>query len=110
MAELDPATGLMTRHPFELALQDRSLQAGEKGLHGCLLHVGTDGLRLVMDDAGPTFANKVLTVVAARLRSLGGPSTLLARVAGDEFAIWLDAPRAAGEIWLVAALIGPQYG
>ena len=96
-AELDPATGLMTRSLFELALQERLLQAGEKGLRGCVLHVGLDAFRLVLDDAGPTFANKVLTVVAARLRALGGTSTLLARVAGDEFAIWLDAPREAGE-------------
>jgi hypothetical protein len=37
-AELDPATGLMTRGLFEQALQNRLLQAGEKGLRGCALH------------------------------------------------------------------------
>jgi diguanylate cyclase (GGDEF)-like protein len=96
-AELDPVTGLMTRTRFELALLDRLAQAEKRGLDCCVLHIGLDGFRLVRDDGGAVLADKVLAVVAARLRQLGGASMLLARVAGDEFAMSLIAPREVGE-------------
>ncbi len=96
-AEVDPVTGLMTRARFELALQDRLLAAEKQGLDCCVLHVGLDEFRLVHDDAGPALAEKALAVAAARLRALAGTSTPMARVAGEEFAICLNAPREAGE-------------
>jgi diguanylate cyclase len=96
-AELDPVTGLMTRDRFELALQDRLLLAEKQGRDSCVLHVGLDGFRLIVDDKGTAFAHRLLTVAAARLRALADASTPCARLAGDEFALWLDAPREAGE-------------
>jgi diguanylate cyclase (GGDEF)-like protein len=96
-ADLDPVTGLMTRTRFELALLDRLLLAEKQGMNCCVLHIGLDGFRLVRDDGGAVLANKVLTAVAARLRLLGGASMALARVAGDEFAMSLNAPREVGE-------------
>lgn len=95
--EVDPVTGLMTRARFELALQDRLLAAEKQGVDCCVLHVGLDNFRLVQDDAGPALAEKALAVVAARLRALGGSATPMARVAAEEFAICLNAPREAGE-------------
>ena len=96
-AEFDSVTGLMTRSRFELALRDGLLLAEKQGLDSCVLHVGLDGFRLVSDNGGPAIANKVLIGVTTRLRELAGRSTPLARVAGDEFALWLNAPREAGE-------------
>lgn len=95
--EVDALTGLMTRARFEVALQDRLLAAEKQGLDCCVLHVGLDNFRLVHDEAGPALAEKALAVVAARLRALGGTSTPMARVAAEEFAICLNAPREAGE-------------
>jgi len=62
-----------------------------------VLHVGLDAFRLVADNGEPAGAARALAVVAARLRALAGASTPLARVGVDEFAIWLEAPREAGE-------------
>jgi diguanylate cyclase (GGDEF)-like protein len=96
-AEIDPVTGLMTRARFELALQDGLLAAEKKGVDSCVLHVGLDGLRLALGDHTPDFADKVLATVAARLRTLGGTSTPMARLAGDEFVMWLSVPGDVGE-------------
>jgi diguanylate cyclase len=95
--ELDPATGLMTRGRFELALQDGLLVAEKRGTDSCLLHIAVDGLRLAVDDGGPAMATKMLAAIAARLRESCGKSTPLARMGNVEFAIWLDAPQEAGE-------------
>ena len=78
--ELDPATGLMTRGRFELALQDGLLVAEKRGTDSCVLHVALDGLRLAVDDGGPALAAKMLAAIAARLRESCGKSTPLARM------------------------------
>jgi diguanylate cyclase len=96
-AALDPSTGLMTRVRFELAVQDGLSIAQKRGLQSCVLHVVVDGFRLAKDIGGAAVASKVLAVVAQRLQAACGESTPLARMGNDEFAVWLDAPREAGE-------------
>lgn len=95
--ECDPVTGLMTRSRFEAVLQDFLLAAEKRGEDCCVLHIGLDDFRLVLDDGEQAFADKALATIAARLRALAGTSTPLARVAGDEFALCLVVPREAGE-------------
>jgi diguanylate cyclase (GGDEF)-like protein len=95
--ELDPATGLMTRDRFELAMQEGLRMAEKKGTDSCVLHVVLDGVRRAVDDGGPAIASQVLAAVAARLRESCGKSTPMARLGKDEFTLWLDAPQQAGE-------------
>ncbi|WP_280154090.1 bifunctional diguanylate cyclase/phosphodiesterase [Piscinibacter sp. XHJ-5] len=94
---LDPATGLLTRSRFQLALQEGLLLSAKRGTHTCVLHVAVDGVRLAVDDGGPALAARMLAAIATLLRQSCGLSTPMARVGNDEFAIWLDGPQEAGE-------------
>jgi len=93
----DALTGLLPRERFEALLQERSLAVEKSGRDGCLVAVGVDELRLLRDDGGSPLADQALAAAAALLRQHVGASTPLARVDADTFAIWLDAPREAGE-------------
>ena len=96
-SQRDALTGLPSRARFEALLGD-GLAASEKaGSDSCVLVAGVDGMRLVNDRHGTAFGDRLLVAVAARLRELCGPATPLARLDGDTFAVWLDAPREAGE-------------
>lgn len=96
-ADVDPATGLMSRSRFENAMQDVLLDAERQGADCCVLHVALDDFRLVLDDGRQALADKLLATLAARLRAIVGTSIPMARIAGDEFALCLIAAREAGE-------------
>jgi diguanylate cyclase (GGDEF)-like protein len=96
-AQRDPLTGLMTRAAFEVALQHGLATAEKTGSDSCVIYIGLDGFRLAQDDAGAGFADSMLAAACQRLRSVCGTSTPICRVAGEEFALWLNAPREAGE-------------
>jgi diguanylate cyclase (GGDEF)-like protein len=96
-ASQDALTGLLSRTRFEAVLQEQLLAHERAGSDGCLLYAGVDGFRLVVDDRGAPFGDRTLRAVAAKLRELCGAAVPLARIGGDEFALWLDAPREAGE-------------
>ncbi len=93
----DALAALPSRERFEALLQERTLALEKAGRDGCLLAVGLDDLRLLRDDGGSPLADQALVAAAALLRQQVGASTPLARVDADTFAIWLDAPREAGE-------------
>lgn len=95
-AQIDSVTGLMSRPRFESVLQDTLAEAEKQGADCCVVHVALDDFRLVAE-AGTPLADKALATVAARLRALIGSATPLARVAREEFAACLIAPRQAGE-------------
>lgn len=106
----DSLTGLLPRERFETLLQERTGALEKTGRDGCLLAVGLDDLRLLRDDGGAPLADQALAAAAALLRQHIGASTPLARVDADIFAIWLDAPREAGEklaVRLVDAFASP---
>lgn len=93
----NPLTSLPTRERFEALLQERAIALEKSGHDGCLMTIGVDDLRLLRDDAGAPAADQALAAAAVRLRQCVGATTPLARVDGDTFALWLDAPREAAE-------------
>jgi diguanylate cyclase (GGDEF)-like protein len=63
-----------------------------------LLLVGLDRFAHINDSFGHQMGDRVLRDVAQRLRSVTRAEDLVARVVGDQFALWLDgADRAAAE-------------
>lgn len=94
---VDGVTGLPLRERFEALLQERTIALEKSGRDGCVMTIGLDDLRLLRDDAGASAADQALKAAAARLRQCVGATTPLARVDGDTFALWLDAPREAAE-------------
>lgn len=96
-AEKDPLTGLLSRTSFERCVQQLAAQAEAEGCDVCALYASLDGFRLVNDTHGRTFGDQVLQASAKLIQSLAGQGAVLCRPGGDEFAVWLLAPRAAAE-------------
>ena len=88
-AQFDTLTGLANRS----LLLDRMNQAiGNAGLHGDSLVVAfidLDDFKLVNDNLGHEFGDRLLKVIAARLQDCVRASDTVARFGGDEFVLLL---------------------
>lgn len=89
---VDALTGLPSRHVFDERATAAMEAAENAGRPGCALYAGLDDLRLVNDRHGQTEGEEVLRGAAALLQQAVCEHTLMCRVAGDEFAVWLDMP------------------
>ncbi|MFI4931588.1 MAG: putative bifunctional diguanylate cyclase/phosphodiesterase, partial [Burkholderiales bacterium] len=91
LAATDAVTGLMSRPAFEIALA-QALDT-ERGVDriGAVLYAGLDGFRLVNEGHGHAQGDKVLAAAARQLREVCGQRVPMCRMAGDEFAIWINA-------------------
>ncbi len=97
----DPLTGLLTRQALEGAL-DAAVQACDSGKRAlAVLYVGLDNFRAVNESYGHPAGDALLAETAQRLATLPEHTAIVARVAGDEFALLIDADR--GHAWLAAA-------
>ncbi|MDE2274678.1 MAG: bifunctional diguanylate cyclase/phosphodiesterase [Burkholderiales bacterium] len=97
----DPLTGLLTRQALELEL-DAATRACDDGRQSLtLLYVGLDNFRSINDDHGHRAGDAVLAETGRRLAALASPPPVVARVAGDEFALLIAADRERA--WIAAA-------
>ncbi len=92
---LDPLTDLGNRTMFLRHLED-TLEGHRPGKSVAVLLLDLDGFQNLNDNLGHHVGDQVLVEAAARFRrviteSAVHPSTMLARVGADEFAILLDA-------------------
>jgi diguanylate cyclase (GGDEF)-like protein/PAS domain S-box-containing protein len=98
----DQLTGLPNRglliHRLDLAVE--RAQRGEGGF--AVLMAGLDRFKRVNDGLGREAGDELLRAVAERLRECIRPDSMLARMAGDEFAILLDEAHGPGEAIRVA--------
>ncbi|GAM05073.1 putative bifunctional diguanylate cyclase/phosphodiesterase [Novosphingobium sp. MBES04] len=98
----DPLTGLANRMMFEAWL-DEALERCEQGPDGAghlaLLCIDLDRFKLINDTLGHPAGDELIRQVAARLRAEVRDYDMVARMAGDEFAIAICEPedRAAVE-------------
>ncbi len=84
MALHDSLTGLLNREGFRRALARSWESAG--GLLG-LVCFDLDRFKEANDTLGHKAGDRILCIVAERLRALAGPGDVLARLGGDEFAL-----------------------
>jgi diguanylate cyclase (GGDEF)-like protein len=123
LAITDPLTGLANRHclhgalmreisgilgsimPGPEAVADDSLQ-GHSACFG-LIMLDLDRFRLVNENCGHLFGDRILTLAAERLREVCPKQTLVCRLDGDSFGVlWPQASRAKlGEL---AASLGAE--
>ncbi len=94
----DELTGLLNRREFERRIKQR-LAAHDNS--ACLLHVDIDQFKVVNTYGGPEAGDEMIGQVAG-LISDTFPGNLVARLSGDEFAVWIEnvpveAAQRAGE-------------
>lgn len=87
LANVDSLTGLANRHQFKtrLGLQDESRNPADAFY--VLLLLNLDNFKLLNEGMGHAFGDKVLQMVASRLKQQIRQQDLLARLSGDEFAL-----------------------
>ena len=104
LASHDPLTDLPNRLEFQRRL--RTLLAGEDGAQTgrfAIHYLDLDYFKNVNDSLGHEIGDRLLQIVASRLRNVIRATDLVARLGGDEFAVLQadanldDAPRALAE-------------
>jgi len=108
-ASTDPITGLWNRQHFLLMLQDRlfTAETGDRGAdrQHALLLVGLHRFKQVNDALGLGAGDAVLRQVAERLSSRLCEDDMLARFAGEEFALFVSRDGGRDEILALAERI-----
>jgi diguanylate cyclase (GGDEF)-like protein len=88
LATHDPLTKLLNRAAMMDTIQD-AIKAARAGSQSALIYLDLDNFKLVNDSRGHATGDKVLSDVAAILRSSVRVSDVSSRIGGDEFAILL---------------------
>ncbi len=105
MADHDSLTGLMNRRRFREELETRLALQHRYGGDGAILLVDVDRLKAINDSrghgAGDLVLRRVADVMTSRMRS----TDIVARLAGDEFAVLLPNASAAQSARLADELI-----
>ncbi|MET0962692.1 MAG: GGDEF domain-containing protein [Noviherbaspirillum sp.] len=83
----DSVTGVLNRHGFMNALNERGAAAGQSA--GALMLLDLDGFKAVNDACGHAAGDMVLVDTAHRLARCFRASDRVARIGGDEFAVLL---------------------
>jgi len=81
-AETDPLTGLMNRRGFERLVPER--------LVGAVLYIDLDHFKAINDEWGHAAGDAALVAVADALSAALRSRDVLARVGGEEFAVFID--------------------
>jgi diguanylate cyclase (GGDEF)-like protein len=89
-ASIDRLTGLPNRSYFLTEVNRHIDRLEQDGTSGTMLLIDLDGLRRVNADHGRAVGDDLLLRTANLLRGIVRPVDMVARVGGDEFAVWLD--------------------
>jgi len=89
-AAIDRLTGLPNRSYFLSEVNRHIDRLEQDGTSATMLLVDLDGLRRVNAAFGRGVGDELLLRVANLLRAMVRPVDMVARVGGDEFAVWLD--------------------
>ena len=92
IASTDGMTGLLNRKGFADRGEELRLQAVEQGQQLIIFSLQLNRFKAINDRHGYDVGDKALRMIAASLEQLSADGHLVARLAGDEFAIALAAP------------------
>jgi diguanylate cyclase (GGDEF)-like protein len=102
LAYTDPLTGLAnrSRHLSDLDQALRESLSGQR--KWTLLHIDLDKFKQVNDGYGQSVGDRVIKLIAARLKDAAGDSARIARLAADHFAVLIGDGRPAEEVETLA--------
>lgn len=104
LALRDELTGLYNRRGFQ-ALAERQLKLGRRfGREMLLFFIDVDGLKQINDSCGHGAGDAALKCAADALKKTFRDSDIVARLAGDEFAVLAIEASGRGESTIVARL------
>lgn len=89
LARVDPLTRLYNRQSFDERAQQLLAAAYSDGRHCALLFVDLDNFRLLNNGYGHRIGDRMLRVIADRMREVVGEADLLGRRGGDELVVLL---------------------
>jgi diguanylate cyclase (GGDEF)-like protein len=92
LAITDPATGLLNRKGFADRAEELCSEACARGDNLVIVSVQMHRFKSVNDQHGYEMGERLLRAIAASLNEELGPSAVVARLSGDEFAIAFTLP------------------
>jgi diguanylate cyclase (GGDEF)-like protein/PAS domain S-box-containing protein len=101
----DPLTELANRTLFLDRLQHAMARVSREGDHVAVLFLDLDSFKAVNDMQGHAAGDRLLRVVADRLRNATRGCDTVARLGGDEFAVLLEVQQGSEGIEVVAGRI-----
>ncbi len=102
LANYDVLTGLPNRYLLTDRLEQALVQAQERGAQMAVMFVDLDHFKNINDSLGHDVGDKLLTLVAQRLRTCLRRADTIARQGGDEFVVLLADLESEGEATFVA--------
>lgn len=90
LSRTDGLTGLLNRRSFTEEMTNCLMRNKRAGRPSSLLYIDVDDFKRVNDTLGHAAGDKVLMLLADRLKNETRQSDLAVRLGGDEFALWLD--------------------
>jgi diguanylate cyclase (GGDEF)-like protein/PAS domain S-box-containing protein len=91
LTRFDSLTRVANRMQFQHKLQQAIARAGKNDLRLALLYLDLDRFKDVNDTFGHPVGDRSLEITARRVVDAMDPGTLVGRLAGDEFAVLVDA-------------------
>ncbi|HXG81927.1 MAG TPA: EAL domain-containing protein [Sphingomicrobium sp.] len=93
IASTDGMTGLLNRKGFADRGEELRKQADAEGKQLVILSLQLNRFKAINDRHGYDVGDRTLRMIASSMEEIAGPSRLVARLAGDEFAIAFAAHR-----------------
>ncbi len=105
LANADPLTGLPNRRMYEEHLGAALARSRRQRSPLALMYLDLDNFKQINDSLGHAAGDQVLVEFGKRIRSVLRETDMLARLAGDEFTIVLEAVNSLGACERVASKI-----
>lgn len=105
LAEVDALTGLANRAMFEARLSDAGRRIAGECPRATLILVDLDAFKQMNDTFGHATGDICLRTAAARLGMVCAEAELVARIGGDEFAVFLGEHHGRGAVERIARSI-----